>query len=104
MKPEPLPYQIIQTPAILRKAKLDNIVLVPASLLLLKGTYQPIANNLPTGSVLCVPGTSRQQKIITQVTQFLRNHGRQVITLPIEKITRKIPTRRPKAENLSLAF
>ena len=81
-----LPYQ--QAPEAIQRAKLDNIALVPASLLSLKNTYQPIANNLPTGSVLCVPGTPRQQKILAQVTQFLRSHGRQVITLPIEKITR----------------
>jgi hypothetical protein len=49
-----LPYGVGEPPARLKKARLDNIALVPASLLPLKGTYQPLANRLPTGSVLCV--------------------------------------------------
>lgn len=77
-------------PEALRKARLDNIALVPASLLPLKGTYQPLANRLPTGSVLVVPGTLHQQKIMARVTSFFRNHGRTVITMPIEKITHGI--------------
>src|SRR5712692_2057705 len=99
-----LPYHISEPPARLKKARLDNIALVPASLLPLKGTYQPLANQLPTGSVLCVPGTTRQQKIMAKVTTFFRDHGRQVITLPIERIARKIQKPRQRAENLSLAF
>src|SRR5229473_3240794 len=100
-----LPYQLSEPPARLKKARLDNLALVPASLLPLKGTYQSVANSYPTGSVLCVPGTLKQQKIIATITQFFRDHGRQVITLPIEKIshsTKKTP--RPQAENLPLAF
>ena len=85
-----LPYHFSEPPARLKKARLDNIALVPASLLPLKATYQPIANHLPTGSVLCVPGTQRQQKILAMVTQFFREHGHQVITLPIDRITGKI--------------
>ena len=99
-----LPYHISEPPARLKKARLDNIALVPASLLPLKGTYQPIANQLPTGSVLCVPGTQRQQKIMAKVTTFFRDHGRSVITMPIERIAKKIPKPRPTAENLRLAF
>src|ERR1700726_2399216 len=81
-----LPYHFSEPPVRLKKARLDNIALVPASLLPLKGTYQPIANKLPTGRVLCIPGTRRQEKIIAQVRAFFRNHGHQVITLPIELI------------------
>ena len=89
----------------LQKVRLDNIALVPASLLPLKGTYQPIANTLPKGSVLCVPQTQRQQKILAQVASFLRDKGHQVITLPIERITRSVrKPQRPNAKNLQLAF
>ena len=80
-----------EPPEILRKARLDNIALVPASLLPLKSTYKSIANNLPTGSVLCVPGTQTQRTIIESVTQYFRDHGHTVITMPLEKITRKMP-------------
>ena len=99
-----LPYRITEPPARLKKARLDNIALVPASLLPLKGTYQPIANNLPTGSVLCIQGTQRQQKIMAMVTQFFRDHGRQVITYPIERITKNMNKPQLRAENLQLAF
>ena len=100
-----LPYHISEPPARLKKARLDNIALVPASLLPLKGTYQSVANSYPTGSVLYVPGTIKQQKIIATITQFFRDHGRQVITMPIEKITHTMKkTPRTQAENLTLAF
>src|SRR5712691_413456 len=101
----PLPYSISEPPARLKKARLDNIALVPASLLSSKDTYQPLANCLPTGSVLCVPGTQRQQKILALVTQFFRSKGRQVITFPLEKVTRRMKKpQRSHAENLPLAF
>ena len=94
-----------EPPRALQHARLDNIVLVPASLLPLKGTYQPIANKLPTGSVLCVPGTQKQRTIMATVTKFFKDHGHTVITMPLENITRTIKkTPRPHAENLTLAF
>jgi hypothetical protein len=68
-----------EPPQALQHARLDNIALVPASLLPLKGTYQPIANKLPTGSVLCVPGTQKQRTIMATVTKFFKDHGHIVI-------------------------
>src|SRR5437868_14108369 len=100
-----LSYHISEPPASLKKARLDNIVLVPASLLPLKETYMSLANTYPTGSVLCIQGTQRQQKIMAKVTSFFRDHGRSVITMPIEKITSTMKkTSRQQAENLQLAF
>src|SRR6266566_10163658 len=105
MRDNTLPYSISEPPARLKKAKLDNIALVPASLLKNKAIYQLIANSLPTGSVLAVPGTLRQQKIMAKVTSFFRDHGRSVITMPIEKITGTMKKKpRPQSENLPLAF
>jgi len=106
MRPPSLPYhiQIGKPPRAIRKAKLDNIALVPASLLPFKADYQDRANKLPTGSVLCVPGTPRQQKIIASVKEFFRTHGHTVYTLPLEKISRKMQKPRPAAENLKLAL
>src|SRR2546426_1595868 len=99
-------YQIGEPPARLQKARFDNIALVPASLLLSKDvTYLPVVLRLPTGSVLCIPGTLRQQKIMVKVTSFFRQHGRQVLTLPIEKLARDIQKKpSARAENLPLAF
>src|SRR5438067_13439921 len=100
-----LPYHISEPPASLKKARLDNIVLVPASLLPLKETYMSLANTYPTGSVLCIQSTQHQQKIMAKVTSFFRDHGRSVITMPIEKITSTIKkTPRPVAENLRFTF
>src|SRR2546421_3819682 len=101
----PLPYPFTEPPEALKKARLDNIALVPASLLSLRNTYQPLANTFPLGSVLCVPGTPRQQKIMDKVTSFFKDHGHTVITVPLEKITRHIPKQAtPKPENLQLVF
>ena len=80
-------------------------MLVPASLLPLKETYMSLANTYPTGSVLCIQGTQRQQKIMAKVTSFFRDHGRSVITMPIEKISGTMKNAvLPQAENLKLAF
>src|SRR5439155_4666460 len=80
---KPAPYRIGNPPRILQKVRLDNIALVPASLLPLKGTYQPLANTLPTGSVLCVPGTQKQRTIMATITKFFKEHGHTVITMPL---------------------
>src|SRR5881227_721524 len=94
-----------EPPHALQKARLDNIALVPATLLPLKGTYQPLANRLPTGSVLCVPGTQKQRTIMATVTTFFKDHGHTVITMPLENITRTIKkTPRPQADNIPFAF
>jgi hypothetical protein len=94
-----------EPPHALQHARLDNIALVPASLLPLKGTYQPIANRLPTGSVLCVPGTQKQRTIMATITQFFKDHGHFCLTMPLENITRTLKkTPLPQAENLQLAI
>lgn len=97
-------YTITNPPEALRKAKLDNIALVPASLLSLKGTYQPLANRLPKGSVLCVQ-SQRHKRILASVAQFFRKHGHTVINVPVEKVTctRNREAPRP-AETLRLAL
>ena len=94
-----------EPPEALKKARLDDIALVPASLLPLKSTYKSIANNLPRGSVLCVPATHKQRTIIKSVTQYFRDHGHTAITVPLERITHQMP--KPagaKPENLRFAF
>src|SRR5436309_15630835 len=100
-----LPYHFSEPPARLKKARLDNITLVPASLLPLKGTYQPLANQLPTGSVLCVPGTQKQRTIMATVTKFFTDHGHFCFTMPLEKITHAMKkTQRLHAESIQLAI
>jgi hypothetical protein len=81
-----LPYhtQIGKPPRAIRKARLDNIALVPASLLPLKGKYQTIANNLPGQGVLICEANKNQQisHILERVAAFFRQHGHFVRTLP----------------------
>ena len=47
-------YRFRRPPRVLRKAQLDNLALVPASLLPFKEQYQQIANELPHGVSLII--------------------------------------------------
>ena len=84
MKQLSLPYQIVRPPRAVKHAQLDNIALVPASLLPKKGTYQTIANNLPgQGVLLCqIDNTERITRILEHVAAFFRQKGHVVKTLP----------------------
>ncbi len=84
MKQMTLPYHIGQAPKAVRNARLDNIALVPASLLSRKGKYQTIANNLPTGGILICEAGEKQRitTILERVAQFFRQNGHFVKILP----------------------
>jgi len=80
--------QFSRPPRAIRKAQLDNIALVPASLLLQKGKYQTIANNLPGQGVL-ICDTNKKAQIshtLDQVAAFFRQNGHFVKTLPCSLI------------------
>ena len=80
-------YHLQNPPRRLRKARLDNIALVPASLLPFKNNYRAIANHLPTGSVLiCTPTLPKQRKTLEGVASYFRSNGHQVTTLPASQI------------------
>ena len=83
-----LPYHIGRPPRAIRKAKLDNIVLVPASLLYQKGKYQTIANNLPGRGVLICRTEKKERisRILDNVAAFLRQRGHFVRLLPYSVI------------------
>jgi hypothetical protein len=78
------PYQFGRPPKALLKAKLDNIALVPPSLLSQKGKYQTIANNLPgRGVLICrVDKKERITTILERVAVFFRQRGRFVRVFP----------------------
>jgi hypothetical protein len=84
MKQMTLPYHIGKPPRAIRKAKLDNIALVPASLLFQKGKYQTVANNLPgRGVLICeIEKNERISHILDSVAAFFRQRGHFVKTLP----------------------
>jgi hypothetical protein len=78
------PSRIGQPPKAVRRANLDNIALVPASLLFRKGKYQTIANNLPGKGVLICQTEQKERlsPILAAVADFFRKNGRFVKILP----------------------
>ncbi len=89
MRPQSFPYHIGKPPRAIRNAKLDNIALVPASLLSRKGKYQTIANNLPGRGVLICETTNKKERIshvLENVAAFFRQRGHFVKTLPYSLI------------------
>lgn len=80
--------RFLRVPSALRRAGLDNVALVPASLLPFRARYQELANNLPKDSVLIIlilPSSDRPpRKILQAVTALLKARGYQVTTLPME--------------------
>lgn len=67
-------------PRVLRKAKLDNIVLMPASALPFKRQYQALANRIPPGGVLIVgpSKTSTPYAVLRTTADLLRANGHAV--------------------------
>jgi hypothetical protein len=71
----------------LRRARLDNVALVPASLLPFREQYQTIANAMPRGAVLiCTPSSSKALQLLEKVATNLRAEGYQVETLPASRL------------------
>ena len=83
-------HHITRAPGAIRNASLDNLALVPASMLPYKEQWQRIANELPQGSTLIIlPSlTNKQRKNCEKVAQQLREAGHQVMTLPAEEVTK----------------
>ncbi len=85
MRREQITYSIGEAPQALKRAQMDNISLVPASLLLKeKDKYQTFTGNLPRGGVLIceTPAAPRIARILSQVAAFLRKKGHIVRILP----------------------
>jgi hypothetical protein len=77
-------------PASLRKAKLDNLALLPGSELSRIARYQEMANELPDNGVLIVlPSKSpKQKRALLTVAKLLAQHGHQVRVISSERVTR----------------
>jgi hypothetical protein len=75
------------------QVKLDNLTLVPASLLPRKADYEAITDQLPRGEVLLVlpPADSPKRQTMQRVAQLFRAKGRRVTVLTEERL---IATRR----------
>jgi hypothetical protein len=81
-------YSLTNPPKVLLKAQMDNIAIVPASLLGLKALWQTAANTLPRGGVLLCHSqqNTRQRKLLERVEESLKQHGHAVMNLPVEQV------------------
>lgn len=76
-------YRFTTPPQTLRKARLDNIAIVPASQLPFKNIWQAKANTLPIGSVLLYhfPKHKSFQQIMQKVQELFEAKGHRVTIL-----------------------
>ena len=81
-------YRFTRPPKALLKTKLDNIAIVPASMLPFKTTWQKRANKLPKrGVLLCHSrNNTRQKKLLERVEEVFKRLGYAVMNLPIEQV------------------
>ena len=70
------------------QVQLDNLTLVPASLLPRKAEYEALADRLPRGEVLLVlpPLGSPERATVQRVAQLFRAKGRHVTILTEERL------------------
>ena|SRR5437868_3591424 len=78
-------YRLTNPPKALLKARMDNIAIVPASMLPLTETLKEKVNTLPQGAVfLCyAEENSRQRKIIERVGETFREQGHTVRSMSV---------------------
>ena len=81
-------YHLITSPRAVRKARLDNLAVVPASLLPFKEQWQDVANSKPGEHVLIVlpEVEKRPRRVLERVAAELREKGHQVTTLSAEQL------------------
>jgi hypothetical protein len=74
-------------PSDLRKAKLDNLALVPGSLLPFKDEWPKLANEMPEGTTLIIlPPTGPARRALQKVGASMRARGQRVTTLSHEQL------------------
>jgi len=81
-------FQFAKPPKALLKARLDNIAIVPASMLPFTKTIQQVLNNLPKGAVfLChAEENTRQRKLLERVEETFRQQGHVVRSMSMEQV------------------
>jgi hypothetical protein len=86
-------YRLTHPPKALLKARLDNIAIVPASMLTMTKTLKEKVNTLPQGAVfLCyAEENSRQRKILERVEETFREHGHVVRSLSMREVNNPTP-------------
>jgi hypothetical protein len=86
-------YRLTNSPKALLKARLDNIAIVPASMLPLTKMVKEKVNTLPKGGVfLCyAKENSRQRKILERVEVTFREHGHAVKSMSVGDVYKTTP-------------
>ena len=86
-------YRLTNPPKALLKARMDNIAIVPASLLGLKALWQTAANTLPQGGVLLCHSqqNTRQRKLLERVEETFREHGHAVKSMSVGEVYKTNP-------------
>ena len=81
-------YRLTNPPQVLLNARLDNIAIVPASMLPLTQTLKEKVNTLPKGGVfLCyAQENTRQRKILERVEETFREHGHTVRSISMGEV------------------
>src|SRR5687768_4976679 len=84
----PYRYRLTRPPKALRTAKLDNIAIIPASMLPFKKILQEHLSKLPQGAVfLChIKENNRQRKLLERVESVFKQHGHAVTNLSMEQV------------------
>ena len=90
---KPYRYKLTKPPETLLQAKLDNIAIVPASMLPLQKTVQELIHTLPQGTVfLChAEENIRQQKLLKRVEETFKQQGHAVMNLSMEQVYKNTP-------------
>jgi hypothetical protein len=85
------PYRETFPPTALKRARLDNLALVPANLLPYKAQWQQLANELPKGDILIILPDADQKlrQAIETVAKQLKTAGQRVTTLPAHQVAQK---------------
>jgi len=86
-------YRWTTPPKALLKARLDNIAIVPASMLPLTETLKEKVKTLPQGAVfLCyAEKNSRQRKLLERVEETFREHGHAVKSMSVAEVYKTSP-------------
>ena len=85
---KPFGYRFTNPPKALLNARMDNIAIVPASMLPFKTTWQKTANKLPKrGVLLCHSRKNmRQKKLLERVEEIFKRLGYAAMNLPVEQV------------------
>ena len=86
-------YHFTKPPKAVLKARLDNIAIVPASMLPLTKAVQQVLTNLPKGAVLLCHAeeNSRQRKLLERVEETFREQGHTVMNMSMGEVYRNTP-------------